>query len=69
MKLHDDHDVVPIVITLKVLAELNQIAVRHQLKLKGLSYTEAQQALTIYSLIKYFESYGLKLPLKLELPK
>lgn len=57
-------------ITRTVLAELNVIALSesHKLDTMKLTYTETQQALTLLSLLAYFQDLGIQLPFHIEAP-
>jgi hypothetical protein len=56
-----------LVISEKELYEMHQYALSCPLKLGNYSYRETQQALTLYSLLKFIESYGITPQFGLEL--
>lgn len=56
-----------LVIDEKALYEMHNYALRCPLKLGNYSYRETQQILTIYSLLKWIESYGLSSQVSLNL--
>lgn len=58
---------VSIVIDRKVLAELNVIALNCPVDTSKLTYTEAQQVLTLYSLQQYFADHGLAVDFTLQI--
>lgn len=54
-------------ISVSALGEMEKLALACPLDLSRLSYTQIQQTLTLYSLIKYFEQFGLKAPIELDI--
>jgi hypothetical protein len=56
-------------ITRKTLAELNVIALNHNIEVDKLTYVELQQTLTIYALIELLRDYGIQAPFHLDIPE
>lgn len=51
----------------QALSELHSLALSSPPDLSKLDHREAQQALTLQALIKFFELHGLRAPFKLDL--
>ena len=65
-KKQNDMQVVKFELTEKMLAEMEQLAIKLALPTYNLSYTEIQQVLTLKSLEQLMQSYGLDVPYSLE---
>lgn len=64
-KNNEVHDALPI--TRAALKEMSKLALECPLDISRLSYVETQQVLVLYSLIRYFNQFGLPGPIEIDI--